>query len=106
MKEEKIKIELINKSFKVFNADRIKNGKVTWFALLKVEINRYKEYIDTVVTDLNSMDIFLEYDWLIKHNPEIYWNTGTIWFTRCSKEYRTQHQDILFKNRRIQLMDN
>jgi len=31
-----------------------------------------------VVTDLNGMDMFLGYDWLIKHNPEIYWNTGTV----------------------------
>jgi len=29
VKEEKIKIEPIDRSFKVFNADRIKNGEVT-----------------------------------------------------------------------------
>jgi len=31
---------------------------------------------------------------------------GKIQFTRCSKTCRMQHQDILFKTRRIQSMDN
>jgi len=38
---------------------------------LEVEINRYKKYIDTVVMNLNSMNMFLEYNWLVKHNPEV-----------------------------------
>ena len=60
MKEEKIRMEPINRSFEVIR-----------FALLEVEINRYKERIDTVVIDLNSMDMFLEYDWLVKHNLKV-----------------------------------
>ena len=28
--------------------------------------------------DLNSMNIFLGYNWLVKHNPEVNWNIGTI----------------------------
>ena len=45
VKKEKIKMKPINKLFKVFNANRIKNGKVTIFAPLKLEINRYMEKI-------------------------------------------------------------
>ena len=30
--------------------------------LLEIEINRYKEWIDIAVIDLNGMDMFLEYD--------------------------------------------
>ena len=71
VKEEKIKIEPMDRSFKVFNTDRTKNEEVTWYVLLEVEINKYKKNIDTAVTDLNSTDIFLGYDWLVKHNPEI-----------------------------------
>ena len=71
VKEEKIKTEPIDRSFEVFNTDRTKNGEVIWFVLLEVEINGHKEQIDTVVTDLNSIDMFLEYDWLVKHNPEV-----------------------------------
>ena len=37
---------------------------------LKLEINRHIELIDIVVMDLNNIDMFLGYDWLVKHNPE------------------------------------
>ena len=45
---------------------------------LEVEINGHKEQIDVAAIDLNSMDIFLEYNWLVKYNPEVNWNTRTI----------------------------
>ena len=98
VKKKKIKTKPMNRSFKVFNADRTKNREITRFVLLKIEINRYKKQIDVVVTDLNSMDIFLGYNWLVKHNPEINWNTETIQLTRCPRNCRTQHQDISFIN--------
>ena len=78
VKEERIKTEPMERSFKVFNADEMKNGEVIQFVPLEVEINRHKEQIDVVVTDLNSMDMFLEYNWLVKHNLEVNWNTGTM----------------------------
>ena len=68
----------MNRSFKVFNADGIKNEEVMWFAPLEVEINEYKEQINAAVMDLNGMDMFLEYDWLVNHNPEVDWNKGTM----------------------------
>ena len=91
VKEERIKMEPMDRLFEVFNTDGIKNGEVTWFAPLEVEINRHKEWIDTVVTDLNSTNIFLGYDWLVKHNLEVDWNKGTMWFTRCPRICRTNH---------------
>jgi len=106
VKEEKIKIEPMDRSFKVFNVDKTKNGEVTRFTLLEVKINEHKKQIDTMVMNLNSMDMFLGYDWLVKHNPEVNWNMETIWFTRCPKYCRTQYQDILFRNQKIQLIDN
>jgi len=48
---------------------------MVWFVLLELKINGH---IDAVVTDLNGTDIFLEYGWLVKHNPEVNWNIGTI----------------------------
>jgi len=39
--------------------------------LLEVEINKYKKQIDVAVMNLNSMNMFLGYDWLVKHNPEV-----------------------------------
>jgi len=71
-------MEPMNRSFEVFNADRTKNGEVTQFTLLEVEINGHKEQINAVVTDLNGTDMFLGYDWLVKHNPEVNWSKGTM----------------------------
>ena len=61
-----------------------------------MEINGYKEQIDAVVTNLNGMDMFLRYDWLVKHNPEVDWSKETMQFIRCPRTYRTNHQDISF----------
>ena len=62
VKEERIKTEPMDRSFKVFNADGTKNGEVTRFVLLEVEINRHKEWINAVVTDLNGTVMFLGYE--------------------------------------------
>ena len=61
----------MDRSFKVFNTNRTKNGEVIRFALLELEISRHTERINAVVTDLNGMNIFLRYDWLVKHNLEV-----------------------------------
>ena len=82
VKEKQIKIEPMNRSFRVFNTDRTKNEEVTRFVLLELEINRHIEKIDIVVTDLNSINMFLGYNWLIKYNPEVNWGKGTIQFIR------------------------
>jgi len=78
VKKERIKMEPMDRSFEVFNTDGTKNGKVTRFAPLEVEIDRHKKQIDIVVTDLNGTDMFLGYDWLVKHNQEVDWNKGTM----------------------------
>ena len=43
VKIEKIKMKLVDISFKVFNTNGIKNGEVIQIVLLEVEINGYKE---------------------------------------------------------------
>jgi len=68
VKKERIKMEPIDKIFEVFNVDGTRNGAVTQRTLLEIEINRHKERIDAAVMDLNGTNIFLEYDWLVKHN--------------------------------------
>ena len=45
------------------------------------------------------MNIFLGNNWLVKYNPEVNQNTGTIQFIRYPKEYKTQQQDITFMSR-------
>jgi len=71
-------MELTDFSFKVFNTDDTKNGEVIRITPLEVEINRHKEHIDEVVTNLNRMDIFLEHDWLVRYNSEVNWKEGKI----------------------------
>jgi len=55
-------MKLMDKSFKVFNTNGIKNKEVTQFAPLKLKINRHMKHINIVVMDLNDMNMFLEYD--------------------------------------------
>jgi len=78
VKKKRIQIKLINFSFEVFNANGIKNREVTKVAPLEIEINRHKEQLEAIVTDLNRMDMFLEHDWLVRHNPEVNWKNRTI----------------------------
>ena len=102
VKDKRIQTKLINFSFEVFNADGTKNGEVTKVVPLEIEINGHKEILEAAVTDLDRMDMFLRYDWLVKHNLEVNWKNGTIKFTRC----RTmKHKDIRFKSRRIKAME-
>ena len=106
VKEKRIQMRLINFSFEVFNVDEMKNGKVTKVAPLKIEINRHKEQLKATVTDLNRTDIFLGHNWLVKHNPEVNWKNRTIKFMRCLGSCKMKHQDIKFKNRRIQTTES
>ena len=43
VKEERIKMEPMDRSFEVFNTDGTKNREVTQFTLLEVEIDRHKK---------------------------------------------------------------
>ncbi len=71
VKDKRIQTKLINFSFEVFNANGTKNREVTKIMPLEVEINRYKETLEATVMDLDRTDMFLEHDWLVKHNLEV-----------------------------------
>jgi len=71
VKDKRIQTKPINFSFEVFNADGTKNGEVTRMVPLEIKINRHKEQLEAVVTDLNDTDIFLGYNWLVKYNLEV-----------------------------------
>ena len=43
--------------------------------------------------------MFLKYNWLVKHNPEVYWDKETIQFTKYPKRCKIQYQNTLFKSR-------
>jgi len=94
VKDRKIQTKKIDFFFEVFNADGTKNGEVIKVAPLEVEINRHKEILKVAVTDLDGTDMFLGYDWLVKHNPEVNWKNGTIKFTRCPGNCTMTYKDI------------
>ena len=78
VKDKKISTKPIDFSFEVFNADGTKNGEVTKVAPLEIEIDGHTEQLEAAVTDLDGTDMFLGYDWLVKHNPEVNWKNSTI----------------------------
>jgi hypothetical protein len=47
------------------------NKPIMDFVKVKMEINGHQENIDAVITQLDSADTFVGYDWLTKHNPTI-----------------------------------
>jgi len=96
----------INFLFEVFNVDGMKNREVTRVASLEIEINSHKEQLEAAITDLDRMDMFLGYNWLVKHNPEVNWKNSTIRFTRCPEQCMMKHKDIRFKTRRTKATDN
>jgi len=100
VKDKKIQTKPLNFSFKVFNADGMKNREVTKVAPLEIKVNGYKEQLEAAVMDLNGMDIFLGHDWLVKHNPEVNWKNGTIKFMRCPGSCTMKHKDIRFETKR------
>jgi len=105
VKDKKIPTKPINFSFEVFNTDGTKNREVTKVAPLEIKIDRHTEQLEAAVTDLDGTDIFLGYDWLVKHNPEVNWKNRTIRFTRCSGHCTMKHEDIRFNTRRKMAMD-
>jgi len=100
VKDKRIQTKPLNFSFKVFNADGMKNREVTRIASLEIEVNGHKEQLEVAIMDLNEIDMFLEHDWLVKHNPGVNWKNGTIKFTRCSESCIIKHKDIRFETRR------
>jgi len=72
---------------------------------LEIKINSHKKQLETAVTNLNGMDMFLGHDWLVKHNLEVNCKNGTIRFTRCLGSCTMKHEDIRFKTRRTKAME-
>ena len=104
-KNKRIQTKLIDFSFEVFNADGTKNGEVTKVAPLEIKINRHKETLEAAVMNLDGMNMFLGYDWLVKHNLEVNWKNSTIKFTRCPGNCTMIHKNIQFNSRRTKAIE-
>src|ERR1700742_346739 len=70
------------------NADGTENsrGKITHYVELMMGIGPHQEKQRFLVTGLGKARVFIGYDWLLKHNPEIDWRSQEIKFSRCPAE--------------------
>ena len=73
VKNNRIKTYPFKNLFPVFNTNSTSNdrGLLKDYVELELFVKEHSEIICLTVTTLVSSNIFLRYDWLIKHNPEI-----------------------------------
>jgi len=100
VQQERLPMEKMKITMKIYNLDRTqkKYGKIREIVPIILEAREHTEQINTVVSGITEMDIFLGYNWLEKHNPEIDWKKGTINFTRCSKDCHLAGQTTMLNN--------
>ena len=98
VEEKEIPTKLLPKPFNVYNLDGSRNGEKTIreFVPLEINSNRYIKQIDAVVSEIKEIDLFLEHDWLVEHNPEVNWKEGVIQFTRYPGHCKAEHKSIRF----------
>ncbi|EJD37291.1 hypothetical protein AURDEDRAFT_173688, partial [Auricularia subglabra TFB-10046 SS5] len=72
-----------------YNTDGSVNGFIKEYVELLIKIRdadgrEHVEKRDFPVANLGGkQDLFLRYDWLVDHNPEIDWQKASITFSRC-----------------------
>ena len=86
VKNNRIKTYPFKNPFPVFNANSTSNDGdlLKDYVELELSVKEHSEIICLTVTTLVFSNIFLGYDWLTKHNPEIDWGQGTVSFTKYS----------------------
>ena len=92
-KEKDLPIHKLPIPIPVYNADGSLNdgGSISEFAILKLQIGEHKEQIAMALSNLSTHNIFLEHDWLKKHNPRIDWRTKEMKFTCNGDHAYVQH---------------
>ena len=100
VQREKLPTEKIKTTMEIYNSDGTRNkyGKIKEVVPIILEAEGHIEQINVVVSGITETNIFLGYDWLEKHNPEIDWKKGTINFTRCPKDCHLAGQTATFNN--------
>ena len=87
-KEKGLKTYKLPVPIPVYNADGSIHsaGSIREFAIVEMRIGEHSEQIAMAMTNLSTHPIFLGYDWLRKHNPQIDWKAETLQFT-CKNEH-------------------
>src|SRR6266568_5067292 len=93
---------------KVQNVDGTwnKNGEITHEVDVILEHDYHTEKATFEVCSLGKNELILGMTWLLKHNPEVNWDTGIVSMTRCprscgrhAKEYRRKKAQERLKKR-------
>jgi len=100
VQREKLPTEKMKTTMEIYNSDGTQNkyGKIKEIIPIILEVGGHMEQINVVVSGITETDIFLGYDLLEKHNPEIDWKKRTINFTRCPKNCHLAEQTTMFDN--------
>ena len=87
-KEKGLKMYKLPVPIPVYNADGLINstGSIREFAIVEMRIRDHSEQIAMAMSNLSTHPIFLGYNWLRKHNPQIDWKVKTLQFT-CENEH-------------------
>jgi Aspartyl protease len=85
----------LEQPIRVINADGSPNidGPIDSVMDAGLEIKGHRERILLAITKLHGPQIFLGYDWLVKHNPAIDWKKKEIRFVRCGPDCSDPNQD-------------
>jgi hypothetical protein len=84
------RIQKLDKPLKALNVDGTENkqGKITSFVDLQLDINGRKTETRLFVTGLGKQRIILGFPWLNEHNPDINWKTGQFTWRTTNPEQR------------------
>lgn len=87
-KAENYELKELDQKIIARNADGTENtgGRITHYVELIMGVGMHKERQRFLVTGLGKARVFIGYDWLFKHNPEIDWRDQKITFSRCPSE--------------------
>jgi hypothetical protein len=80
----RIELFLLTKPVRVLNADGSENrkGLITHYAKIWIMIGEHIEVCPLLSAQLGvDKPIFLGHDWLMHHNPNIYWRKGSVAFS-------------------------
>ena len=79
-----IKTVKLPRPIPVYNADRTLNqgGSIEEIVEMRMVIGDHQERIQFVVTELKTAEVFIGHNWLKKHNPEVDWKKGSVWFSQ------------------------
>ena len=98
MEKHQLPTRKLARPIPIYNADGTlnKGGTIKEYAEIQMIIQDHVEIIQFTISDLGEADVFIGYEWLKKHNPDVDWGASTLFFTRCPDEcnYITTLDDL------------